>query len=125
MCDNGRVDDAHRTGRAPAASAVRDVPSPCNWDDLRIFLAAVRAGSLAAAARDLRVKHTTVGRRLDTLEADLGVRLFLRDRTGLTLTDAGAEVARRAGAIAEIAVGIARSVAGLDDAVSGTVRLTT
>jgi len=96
-----------------------------NWDDLRIFLAAANAGSLAGAARDLGVKHTTVGRRLDALEESLGVRLFLRDRTGLTLTDAGAEVARRSGEIAETVAAIERTAPSTDDAVTGTVRVTT
>lgn len=96
-----------------------------NWDDLRILLAAASAGSLAAAARDLAVKHTTVGRRLDALEADLGVRLFLRDRTGLTLTDVGAEIVHYAGEMSRLAATIERIAAGPGDAVSGTVRLTT
>jgi DNA-binding transcriptional LysR family regulator len=96
-----------------------------NWDDLRIFLAAANAGSLAGAARDLGVKHTTVGRRLDALEESLGVRLFLRDRTGLTLTDAGADVARRSGEIAETVAAIERTAPGTDEAITGTVRVTT
>ena len=39
-----------------------------NWDDLRIFLAVTREGSLSAAARDLKVTQPTVGRRLKALE---------------------------------------------------------
>ena len=34
-----------------------------NWDDLRIFLAVARQGSLSAAARILRVSEPTIGRR--------------------------------------------------------------
>lgn len=105
LCENGHVD--------------------LNWDDLRIFVAAAKAGSLASAARDLGVKHSTVGRRLDALEDALGARLFLRDRTGLTLTDSGAEVARQAAEIAQIVAVIERTASGVDEAVRGTVRLTT
>jgi DNA-binding transcriptional LysR family regulator len=47
-----------------------------NWDDLRTFLVAVRAGSYSAAARPLDVNRTTVGRRLASLEQSLGVSLF-------------------------------------------------
>ncbi|NLH82737.1 MAG: LysR family transcriptional regulator, partial [Phyllobacteriaceae bacterium] len=47
-----------------------------DWDDLRVFLALVRAGSLSAAARALGVEHTTVARRIEGLERDLGVTLF-------------------------------------------------
>ncbi|MEQ9244696.1 MAG: LysR family transcriptional regulator, partial [Nitratireductor sp.] len=33
-----------------------------NWDDLRLFLAAADAGSMRAAAKVLRVSHTTISR---------------------------------------------------------------
>jgi hypothetical protein len=46
-----------------------------DWNDLRYFLAVCRAGTLAGAARDLRVRHSTVGRRLEALEQALGVSL--------------------------------------------------
>jgi DNA-binding transcriptional LysR family regulator len=57
-----------------------------NWDDLRHVLALAKAGSLARAARELDVDHTTVGRRIDALEADLGLRLFTRTKSGYVLT---------------------------------------
>ena len=40
-----------------------------NWDDLRIFLAAVRAGTYLQAGADLGINRTTVDRRIDGLEA--------------------------------------------------------
>lgn len=49
-----------------------------NWDDVRIFLAVHRAGTLRAAATALGIDQTTVGRRLAGLEKTLGSRLFLR-----------------------------------------------
>ncbi|MFZ6656902.1 LysR family transcriptional regulator [Undibacterium sp. TJN19] len=49
-----------------------------NWDDLRFFLALVDSGTLTGAARRLQVEHTTVARRIDALEAALGLRLFDR-----------------------------------------------
>jgi DNA-binding transcriptional LysR family regulator len=52
-----------------------------NWDNLRTFLAIVRAGRVSGAARRLGVEHTTIGRRLAGLEADLGVPLFYRTAT--------------------------------------------
>jgi DNA-binding transcriptional LysR family regulator len=60
-----------------------------DWNDLRYFLAAVRAHSLAGAARELGVKHTTVGRRLTALERALGGALFMRTPDGLKLTALG------------------------------------
>ncbi len=63
-----------------------------HWDDLRYFLHALRAGSLAGAARALRVQHTTVGRRLTALEQALGAPLVLRSSEGLQPTRLGEEL---------------------------------
>lgn len=63
-----------------------------NWDDLRIFLAAHKAGSFSAAARVLRVEQSTVSRRIASLEEALGVAVFLRSRQGLVLTEHGERI---------------------------------
>ncbi len=60
-----------------------------DWDNLRIFLAIARAGQILAAAKTLQLNHATVARRLDTLEASMGTRLFERRTTGTVLTPAG------------------------------------
>jgi molybdenum-dependent DNA-binding transcriptional regulator ModE len=49
-----------------------------DWDDLRFFLAVSERGSISAAARFLNVNHSTVLRRLASLEKRLGARLFDR-----------------------------------------------
>jgi DNA-binding transcriptional LysR family regulator len=58
-------------------------------DDLRFFLAIIRRGSLSAAAKDLHVAQSTVGRRLASLEASLSVRLLNRTPDEYVLTLAG------------------------------------
>jgi DNA-binding transcriptional LysR family regulator len=95
-----------------------------DWNDLRYFLALSRAGTLAGAARELGVEHSTVGRRLAALESDLGVRLFTRGPSGLTPTAAGEEILDSALRIAALVDGIERRVSGADARVEGTVRLT-
>ena len=60
-----------------------------NWDHIRIFLAVARTGQFLAAARQLRIDHTTVGRRIGKLEEDLAARLFERRTDGCVLTSAG------------------------------------
>jgi DNA-binding transcriptional LysR family regulator len=60
-----------------------------DWDDLRYFLGAARAGTLAAASRAMKVEHTTIGRRLSSLEEALGAPLVLRGPEGLRLTPLG------------------------------------
>ena len=63
-----------------------------NWDDLRVFLAVAKAGSLSGAARSLGVNHSTVFRRIGAFEEALGVRLFERVPSGYLLTPAGEEM---------------------------------
>lgn len=60
-----------------------------DWNDLRIVLAVHRHGTLLHAAKALGVAHTTVSRRLKTLEGALGSRLFDRTPDGLRPTAAG------------------------------------
>ncbi|MFY7866663.1 LysR family transcriptional regulator [Roseateles sp.] len=99
--------------------------SPKSWDDMRFFLHIARAGSLTAAAGKLGVSHATVFRRLGGLEAELGVRLFERSRSGYALTEAGQELLRLA---ADMEIGLASATRQLGKRAAwpgGVVRLTT
>ena len=51
-----------------------------DWNDLRYFLAVARLGRLSPAARQLRVEHSTVARRIEGMERAMGTRLFDRHR---------------------------------------------
>ena len=62
------------------------IPSP---RALLVFEAAARCGSCGAAAREFNVTQPSVSRNIAQLELELGVRLFHRSPTGLTLTDEG------------------------------------
>ncbi len=59
------------------------------WDHLRYFLELARAERLVIAARRLGVDHTTVARRVNALEKQVGQPLFLRKPQGYVLTEAG------------------------------------
>ncbi|MFM2418221.1 MAG: hypothetical protein RL385_2944 [Pseudomonadota bacterium] len=54
------------------------------WDDLRLFLAVVRAGSFTRAARQAGVDQSTITRRMRSLESQLGSSLFERSHAGLS-----------------------------------------
>jgi LysR family transcriptional activator of dmlA len=58
-------------------------------NDVRTFVAAVQAGTLTAAAKEMRCPASTVSRALTRLEKHLGVLLVQRGPRGLALTDAG------------------------------------
>ncbi|MGA7979025.1 MAG: LysR family transcriptional regulator [Chromatiaceae bacterium] len=55
----------------------------------RTFLAIVADGSFLEAARRLHVTQSTVSARIQNLEACLGAKLFVRNRAGASLTQAG------------------------------------
>src|SRR5260370_2615509 len=62
-----------------------------DWDDVRVFLAVARHGSLRAAGRALGLSQPTIGRRLAAFEATFGgPTLFDRLPEGLPLNAAGA-----------------------------------
>lgn len=96
-----------------------------DWDDLRHVLAVQRTGSLAGAAASLRVDATTVGRRIDHLEARVGTPLFVRQRGAWRPTPAGERVVAAAER-AEAAVAEAeRAARELESTPTGRVHLTT
>jgi DNA-binding transcriptional LysR family regulator len=72
-----------------------------DWEDLKTFVAVAKGGTVRRAAVELKVHHATVGRRIASLEASVGARLFDRRPEGLSLTTAGEDlltVASKAGA---------------------------
>jgi DNA-binding transcriptional LysR family regulator len=95
------------------------------WDDLRIFLAVVRNGSVSAAARDLDLTTPTVRRRIDELEARLDAKLFERLSCGYRATEVGLAVAERAKAMASLAGAIDVEARGARGRVEGQVVITT
>jgi len=96
-----------------------------DWDDLRFVLAVARAGSLAGAARALKVNHTTVLRRLAAYEARIGARLFERLPSGYVPTAAGETMIGELVAIDTAIHDAERRAAGQDRRITGTVRLST
>ena len=93
-----------------------------NWNDLRFFVAVAQAGTLSGAARRLGKDHTTVARRIEALEADLGAHLFDRLATGWKLTEAGENLVPVAGRIEEDVLAFERQARG-DETAHGVVRI--
>ena len=63
------------------------------WDDLMLFLAVLRAGSIKGAARELGINSSTVGRRLEIFEEAIDVTLFNRTPDGVVATAAALRLA--------------------------------
>ena len=65
-------------------------------DAIRIYLAITECGSLSKVAKQEDMAVSSVSRKLDTLEADLGFKLFNRSSRRMMLTDAGEQFLPRA-----------------------------
>ena len=75
-------------------------------DALRCLIAVVEHGSLSRAAAQLEMAVSSVSRKLDGLEAQLGARLLVRSSRHVVLTDAGERFLPRArNILAELAEG--------------------
>lgn len=58
-----------------------------NWDDIRVFLAYLRNGTVANAAAELKISPPTISRRMSALQDALGFPLLARSPRGLELTE--------------------------------------
>ncbi|MEM1024240.1 MAG: LysR family transcriptional regulator [Myxococcota bacterium] len=96
-----------------------------DWNDARFFLAVMRAGSLSAAAKALRCSHSTVRRRLQSLEQNVGVDLFVAAHDGLTPTALATESLARAEALEQAALSFERALSGGSTELQGRLRITT
>jgi len=94
-----------------------------DWNDLRVFLAIARSGSLGAAAKQLGVSHPTVGRRLQVLEQSNGHAFFRRTSEGLVLTAAGESILELAENMERSALAIERRITGLGEQPEGLLRI--
>ncbi len=94
-----------------------------NWDDLKVLLALSRAGSTRKAAATLGVSNTTVMRRLESLEEQVGGRLFDRTPDGFRVTPLADQLLPTASEVEEILTEAQRQVTGKDAELSGRIKL--
>lgn len=93
------------------------------WDDVRVFLAAFRAGTLGVAAARIGLDISTLSRRLTAFEAALDVRLFDRSRTGLVPTQAAERMLPAAEAMEAALARLTRDASDRERTVEGVVRI--
>lgn len=90
---------------------------------VRYFIAAADAGQVSQAAIDLNVSQSAVTAAIKQLEVDLGVLLFKRLPTGVSLTAEGGRFLLHARNIMAAVNAAARAPLSEDSALTGTVRI--
>ena len=88
---------------------------------LRYFLAVAREQSFSTAAERLFLSQPTLSRQLKELEDELGKTLLVRSNKGVTLTEEGMILRKRAEEIVELMDKTEQEVRQSNDSVSGTV----
>lgn len=94
------------------------------FEAMSVLLAVVEAGSLSAGARRLHAPLATVSRKVGELEKHLGVRLVLRSRRGLALTQVGRDFVAASRRILEELDAAERQAAGDYGALRGGLHVT-
>ena len=94
-----------------------------DWDNLRFFLELARSGTLVGAARRLAVDHTTVARRIQALEKQVGTALFSREADGHRLTEAGRRLQPQVEAMENAFLAVESAAPGSQEGLSGLVRI--
>ena len=94
-----------------------------DWDNLRYFLELARLGTLQSAARRLDVDHTTVARRIQALEKQVGSPLFSREAGGHRLTEAGRRLQPQVEAMEEAFRAVESTAPASHEGFSGVVRV--
>src|ERR1700742_3260226 len=94
-----------------------------SWDDLKSFLVCTRYKSFRNAAEVLGLTSTTLMRRIDRLEERIGFKLFLRDQSGLTLSEEGAAMIADVTEMERRAFNVFRRASQSSNDLAGTVRV--
>src|SRR5262252_7917369 len=116
----------HERRHQPKTRPPRPRRGARDWDDVRVFLAIAREGSMRAAGRPLGLSQPTISRRLAAFETSFGgASLFDRLPEGLRLTAAGEELITAAESIEDAVLTMERRHAAASPVLSGTVRVST
>ncbi len=95
-----------------------------DWEEIKSFAVVAAAGTVRRAAKELRVHHSTLSRRIDSLENALGTKMFDRKPEGYVLTAAGEQLAKT---VQECGIKLndaERVISGQDQEPSGVVTVT-
>src|SRR5712675_107014 len=114
------------TRHEPTTRPPRSNGGAMDWDDVRVFLAVAREGSMRAAGRALGLSQPTIARRLAAFEASFGGQtLFDRLPEGLRLNALGEQLVAAAESVEDAVLRLERRRAAASPELRGTVRVST
>lgn len=90
---------------------------------LNYFLEIAREGNMTRAAKSLHVSQSSLSKQMKELESELGKRLFTRTSLGLSLTDEGMLLRKRAEDIVAIVNKTTEEFASLDEITGGDIHI--
>ncbi len=92
--------------------------------NLDAFLACAQTGNFTRAAAKIHITQSALSQRIQNLESELGTSLFIRDRSGIRLTEQGDELLRYCQAKAAIETDVVGRIKGLaSDELTGVLRI--
>ena len=91
--------------------------------DMAMFVTVVDAGGFSPAARQLKMSHSAISKRIQRLEDRLGTQLLMRTTRSMVLTEAGEKYLREARLILENIEAMEAAVGLYADAPRGTLRV--
>src|SRR6476620_4577670 len=109
--------------RGAALVQHREETLDASWDVLKLFLACAKFTSFRNAAEELGITSTPLMRGIDRLEESIGCKLFLRDQSGLTLSDESIAMISDVSLMERHAFNVFRRAARSSNDTAGTVRV--
>ena len=95
------------------------------WDDLRVFLEVARQGTVHAAAKKLKLDHSTVCRRIGKLEDLLAIKLLDRSQRGIVVRGGALQLLDHIESMETHAISIEDALVGSQTAATQFVRIAT
>lgn len=93
------------------------------FTNLKYFLEIAREGNMTRAAKSLHVSQSSMSKQMKELEIELGKKLFIRTSLGLSLTDEGMLLRKRAEDIVAMVDKTTEEFASLDEITGGDIHI--
>lgn len=96
-----------------------------DWTEVQTVIKVAKSGSLSAAARELKVNHSTILRRLQSFEEKHHVNVFVRESQGYKLSRHGRALLHDFDHIDQMMLGLQRRITNYDSQLEGRLTVTT